>query len=396
MSYDAISAYVWEKLDKYLHPSEIQAISWNNKTRQIPAVIRLKNGSKIICKSYDQGREKFQGASVFVVWLDEEPPEDIYNECIARTIDCRGRIILTMTPLKGLSWTYDRIFMYEPPDDWPIDTPHEVKYWTVSLLENKYIGDEGKQIAMRLYSVDELEQRINGLFRQMEGAVWKEFDISANLIPRFPIPRHWRRIRAIDFGYNHPFVCLWMAMDNEENVYVYTEYVQSSTLLQDHADNMRTLDSYGLSPEDEQGDRGIENSVSDHAAQDRAELVRYKILTVPANKEVILGVQIVNRMFKKRVDHPEKKPRLLIFNDLKQTIKQLREYHYPKKKITELPNKVNDDTQDAMRYGVMYFVSIMSRPPVVLYSPPPEETVAPTSLSLVSPARTRATLLFGR
>ena len=40
--------------------------------------------SKIYFKSADQGREKFQGASLDFVWFDEEPPEDIYYECLMR------------------------------------------------------------------------------------------------------------------------------------------------------------------------------------------------------------------------------------------------------------------------------------------------------------------------
>ena len=51
-------------------------------------------------KSVDQGREKFQGASLDYVWFDEEPPLDIYEECKMRVIDRCGEIYGTMTPLK--------------------------------------------------------------------------------------------------------------------------------------------------------------------------------------------------------------------------------------------------------------------------------------------------------
>jgi terminase large subunit-like protein len=33
-------------------------------------------------KSYDQGRRKFQGTGKHVIWLDEEPPADVYEECL--------------------------------------------------------------------------------------------------------------------------------------------------------------------------------------------------------------------------------------------------------------------------------------------------------------------------
>lgn len=54
-------------------------------------------------RSYVQGREKFQGESLDVVWLDEEPPEDVYFEALTRTNATGGMLYMTFTPLKGMS-----------------------------------------------------------------------------------------------------------------------------------------------------------------------------------------------------------------------------------------------------------------------------------------------------
>lgn len=55
-------------------------------------------------KSYDQGRKKFQGSKRDLVWLDEEPDEDIYSEALTRTNAVPdGRLLLTFTPLQGIS-----------------------------------------------------------------------------------------------------------------------------------------------------------------------------------------------------------------------------------------------------------------------------------------------------
>jgi len=62
---------------------------------------------KIDFKSADSGREKYQGASVDLVGLDEEHPEDIYKECLMRILDCGGQILTMMTPLMGMTWIYD-------------------------------------------------------------------------------------------------------------------------------------------------------------------------------------------------------------------------------------------------------------------------------------------------
>lgn len=58
-------------------------------------------------KSYDQGRRNFQGTERHVIWLDEECPLPVYEECITRTMATPrfegGLVMLTFTPLKGLS-----------------------------------------------------------------------------------------------------------------------------------------------------------------------------------------------------------------------------------------------------------------------------------------------------
>lgn len=59
--------------------------------------------SPLVLKSYDQRREAFQGTEQDIIWLDEEPPMDIYTECLLRTMTNSGMLMLTFTPLQGIS-----------------------------------------------------------------------------------------------------------------------------------------------------------------------------------------------------------------------------------------------------------------------------------------------------
>jgi phage terminase large subunit-like protein len=54
-------------------------------------------------KSYDQGRQKWQGETLDGVWFDEEPPLDIYMEGLTRTNATGGITMITFTPLLGMS-----------------------------------------------------------------------------------------------------------------------------------------------------------------------------------------------------------------------------------------------------------------------------------------------------
>jgi len=69
------------------------------------ARIRHASGgeSRLVFRSFDQGRKAFQGDEQDVIWLDEEPPMDVYVECLMRTMTTNGLVMLTFTPLKGMT-----------------------------------------------------------------------------------------------------------------------------------------------------------------------------------------------------------------------------------------------------------------------------------------------------
>lgn len=72
-------------------------------------VKHARGGASILqCRSYDQGREAFQGTERDIVWCDEECDMSIYTECLTRTMAIEGgrdsgRVLVTFTPLKGMS-----------------------------------------------------------------------------------------------------------------------------------------------------------------------------------------------------------------------------------------------------------------------------------------------------
>jgi phage terminase large subunit-like protein len=69
------------------------------------AYVRHRSGktSMMTFMSYDQRREAFQGSDLDIIWLDEEPPMDIYAECLVRLMTTGGILLFTFTPLEGLT-----------------------------------------------------------------------------------------------------------------------------------------------------------------------------------------------------------------------------------------------------------------------------------------------------
>ena len=81
--------------------------SWKQGVSDLVDTIKVRHvsggWSVLGLKAYNQGRGSFEGTAQHVIWLDEEPPMDVYGECLIRTATTNGIIMLTFTPLSGMS-----------------------------------------------------------------------------------------------------------------------------------------------------------------------------------------------------------------------------------------------------------------------------------------------------
>jgi len=95
----------------------IGSVIWKQGVQNFVDTINIKHStgrwSKLSFKSFDQGRKSFQGTAKEGIWLDEECPEDVYSECLMRVATTRGILMLTFTPLSGMS---DVVLSFLPAD----------------------------------------------------------------------------------------------------------------------------------------------------------------------------------------------------------------------------------------------------------------------------------------
>lgn len=201
-----------------------------------------------------------------------------------------------------------------------------------------------------------------GKWQSAEGAVYEDsWDRARNIIAAFPIPKEWPRYLAIDFGYVHPFVCLWAALDPDGRIYIYRQLYMSKRLVEDHCKDIKRLSRWG----EKDGDPLPREIITDHDAEDRRTLERHLgLLTMPAHKGVSDGIQALAARFRAQGDG---KPRFMIFREsLVETDRDLAEGKQPTclqdepesyvwdmrqgMKKGEQPVKENDHGLDAARY----------------------------------------------
>lgn len=101
----------------------IGGITWKQGVADLVDTVKVRHKSGgwsvLGFKSYQQGRGSFEGTAQHFIWPDEEPPLDIYGECLIRTATTGGIIYMTFTPLEGISET---VLQFLPADQRP-DAP---------------------------------------------------------------------------------------------------------------------------------------------------------------------------------------------------------------------------------------------------------------------------------
>lgn len=176
--------------------------------------------SHLLLKSYDQRREAFQGTEQDVILLDEEPPLDIYTECLLRTMTNNGMLMLTFTPLMGMS---DVVLAFLPGGKLT-DAAPTGKFVVMATWDD--VPHLSKEVKAELYAAIppfQRDARSKGVPQLGAGAIYPipEDDI---VIPDFPIPAHWPRCYGMDVGWNRT-AAVWGAIDREDScVYLYSEH----------------------------------------------------------------------------------------------------------------------------------------------------------------------------
>ena len=215
-----------------------------------------------------------------------------------------------------------------------------------------------------------------GLWVGAEGLVYDLWDPAVHEIEPFEIPDEWPRYRAVDFGYTHPFACLWGAEDEDGRLYIYRQLGGVQRLTKDWAHRIHDLT----------GDEKIAATVTDHALSERSDLEAHLghgasecvvghggyVGTTPAIKDVGLGIQTVANRMQRAGDGD---PRIFVFkNSQVDRDPLLVEAKQPTSLQEEIPRyvwatarsqqaglvtleepvKLMDDWTDALRYLVMH------------------------------------------
>ena len=212
------------------------------------ALIRHVSGgnSSLHFKAYEMGQEKWQGRSVDVVWLDEEPSREIYSQAVTRTLDRRGMVYMTFTPEAGMTETVAAFMNRIQSGQSLVNATWDDASEKIKSLkgEQGHLSEVVMEQILSAYSPHEREMRRYGRPSIGSGLIFP-VDESKIIIDPVEIKDHWPRIAAIDFGWDHPTAVAWCAVDRDEDTfYVYDCHRESKASPAVHAQTIRSRPNF--------------------------------------------------------------------------------------------------------------------------------------------------------
>ena len=304
--------------------------------------IRIKHASggysTIEFKSYDAGRKSFEGTARSI-WLDEEPPLSVYTECLLRTMTGDNLLMMTFTPLQGISDTITT-FLGSTSFETLLEKPQvgSGKYVIMASWDDvPHLTKEAKEELLASIPPYQRDARSRGIPQLGSGVIYP-IPESEYLVDPFEIPKTWRRCYGMDVGWNRTSA-LWAAEDPNTGVwYLYSEHYRGEAEPSIHAQAIHSRGKWII-------------GAIDTAARGRSQIDGENLLSmyqdlglqlVGADKSVETGLYTCWQLMSEG--------RIKVFKTLSNFMNEIRLYRRDEKgKVV----KTNDHLMDGFRYLIM-------------------------------------------
>ena len=346
-----VEKIILPELARWIPPSELINQSWEESYNRGLRTLTLANGSFVEMMSYEMDLEKFAGTSRHFVHFDEEPPKAIFNENMARLIDVGGSWWCSMTPVEGMTWVYDDIY---------IAARTNANFFVIEagMDDNVYLSPVEIEQLISTMDDDEVSARRKGKFVQIGGLIYKQFG-PENIVPSLVHSAHWKTVKdnwhfilGMDHGFNNPTCWLWAAMSPDGKIVIFDEHYESGQIVDYHAEVVKEKNRlYGIEPLYMVGDPSIRNTDPITATSVHIEYAKAGVPIVLGNNDVRAGINAVASLLNAK--------QLFICSNCHHLLKEISRYRWAtwsskrmqqNRNVKEEPHKKDDHACDALRY----------------------------------------------
>lgn len=368
MRYDGIKVLLLRRTYPELKENHINTLLAELKGiatyKESDKVFTFKNGSKIKLGYCDSERDvlQYQGIEYDIICMDEATQFTEYQyqtltACLRGANDFPKRMYLTCNPGGvGHEWV-KRLFInkrYKADEN-----PEDYEFISATIFDNKILMEKDPHYLSMLNNLDDKLRQAwrDGNWDMLAGQYFSEFDRNVHVIEPFVIPEHWKKYRAIDYGLDC-LACVWVAVDELNNYYVYREYGEPDRIISDGAKDIIELSKgeyiqYTVAPSDIW-------ARSQETAKSKADIFRENGLPlIKGNNNRETGWLALKDLLKVYdADDNQRESRLKIFSSCVQLIEYLPSLQRDAKKPTDCMTEPHHITHipDALRYFAVQYI----------------------------------------
>jgi len=284
---DGIAKILLPEFKRWVPHGELKGGTWTSGWSERNRTLTFANGSFIEFMSYEQDVNAFAGTSRHLIHFDEEPPEPIFTECMMRLIDTGGHWIITMTPVSGMTWIYDGIYLNSSENIFVVE---------VDITENPHLSPEEIDTVLSLITDEaEKEARKAGKFVQLGGLVFKQFDPQRHIRDVFIPPKEWKWYASMDHGFNNPTAWHWHAVAPNGDLFTFYEHYAAEMTVEQHATIVKQVNGVlQRVPDLTIGDPAIKQRSGVTGDSIQLEYNKHGVGIVTGNNDQITGVNKMN------------------------------------------------------------------------------------------------------
>jgi phage terminase large subunit-like protein len=362
---------VQDKIKDLVPLPELVGESWDSAYDKVNRFLRFKNGSWFQFMSYEQDIQKLGSATLHRIHYDEEPPRKVYEESQPRLMRYQGDQIFTMTPLQGMSWTYNDIWVTSGGNDDKsqfvfVNQKEKVASVIVDMDDNPFLTQEAKDDTLRDYDENTRKARKEGRFVHFAGLIYNEFsekdhvDTEHNEKPLVIYDdkgnevgtKNANVIVGIDPGL---LTCAveWVYVDEDNNMTVFEELYVSDWTIKEVCEQINKMNAYHrVKPIYYIIDPHARDRSKQTGRSDQSEFTKYGVYTILGQNAVQAGINEVKQRLKDR--------KLTILSSCPNLIREFKMYRWKEASNRGVevdpepaPIKKDDHALDALRYIVM-------------------------------------------
>ena len=204
--------------------------------REVEKIWKFPSGATLEFGYLDRDADvyRYQGQSYTWIGIDEltQYPTEFplqYLQSRLRTTNTLIKCYIRCTANPGGvggNWVKKRYLDPAPPNESFTGIDELTRKFIPARLEDTpYLALDGKYEKM-LQSLPPVQRRqlLEGNWDVSEGAAFAEFEYDKHCVAPYELPKHWQRVKGVDYGYAAESAVIWAAIDpTDETLIVYRE-----------------------------------------------------------------------------------------------------------------------------------------------------------------------------